>query len=891
MQLKTKILVYITVPIALAVCISSYMTYRTHSAAMRHVIEKDIKATSFFVAENINLTISDIKNSFRVAAKSETIKASLENTGQREHERVVAFFEAIKHVMPTITDVFLLDENGNIRASLNSHDYGNNYGDRTYFRQAIAGETAIVGPLVSRVTQKECVYIAVPVGNERNKGVLVASVGLDSISVLCFNHDITSSRIDIFLLDNTAHILMAKESTNDGKHPDSIKLDGHTLSDGTPQGYVTYAFNGKTYTGFYKKIKNLNWYVLIAMDDTQINRTVLSSTKNSFLLTLLAILIGLLIGSILIYNVVKALYKIIEYAHRISNGQLEATLDVYGQGELGVLANTLRSMARIVKQDQDRLNRLVEERTDQLRLSQERLLKESALLKTILNTVPDLIFYKDMNGIYKGCNKAFGAFIGKSEQEVIGKDDVELFQLSGNAAQKFIEDDLQVMRGKLDTLIREEEVLYPDGKRIYLETIKTLYYSEDNAPFGMVGISRNIQLRKETEKAYAEAIQRAHEASKAKSEFVARISHEIRTPLNAIIGMNYLLKQSCTDPVQESCLRKMELSAKNLLSIINDVLDFSKIESGKLEIEKNTLSIEKLVRDVVSINEPKAKAANESFETHIDPGIPDVLIGDTLRISQIMLNLVSNAVKFSHQGTIKIEVLCERVHGENVTLLFSVRDQGIGMSQQQLDKLFIPFTQADGSTTRKYGGTGLGLSICKMLVELMHGEIWAVTEEGVGSTFFFRLQLEKKDATTPAAQHPETEQSAPVEALPASSLKGKTVLLAEDNEINQEIAIAILNSFGLEVDLAENGLEAVQKIQTNQYALVLMDIQMPIMDGYQATRLIRKDDRFNALPIIAMTANAMNKDRAESLKAGMNEHIGKPFDPEALKRLLGKWCR
>lgn len=593
--------------------------------------------------------------------------------------------------------------------------------------------------------------------------------------------------------------------------------------------------------------------------------------------------------SILIYNVMKALYKIIEYARRISNGQLEATLDVYGQGELGVLANTLRSMARIVKQDQDRLNRLVEERTDQLRLSQERLLKESALLKTILNTVPDLIFYKDMNGIYKGCNKAFGAFIGKSEQEIIGKDDVELFQLSGNAAQKFIEDDLQVMRGKLDTLIREEEVLYPDGKRIYLETIKTLYYSEDNAPFGMVGISRNIQLRKETEKAYAEAIQRAHEASKAKSEFVARISHEIRTPLNAIIGMNYLLKQSCTDPVQESYLRKMELSAKNLLSIINDVLDFSKIESGKLEIEKNTLSIEKLVRDVVSINEPKA--ANESFETHIDPGIPDILIGDTLRISQIMLNLVSNAVKFSHHGTIKIEVLCERVHGENVTLLFSVRDQGIGMSQQQLDKLFVPFTQADGSTTRKYGGTGLGLSICKMLVELMHGEIWAVTEEGVGSTFFFRLQLEKKDAATPAAQHPETEQSAPVEALPASSLKGKTVLLAEDNEINQEIAIAILNSFGLEVELAENGLEAVQKIQTNQYALVLMDIQMPIMDGYQATRLIRKDDRFNALPIIAMTANAMNTDRAESLKAGMNEHIGKPFDPEALKRLLGKWCR
>ena len=213
------------------------------------------------------------------------------------------------------------------------------------------------------------------------------------------------------------------------------------------------------------------------------------------------------------------------------------------------------------------------------------------------------------------------------------------------------------------------------------------------------------------------------------------------------------------------------------------------------------------------------------------------------------------------------------------------------MSQQQLDKLFIPFTQADGSTTRKYGGTGLGLSICKMLVELMHGEIWAVTEEGVGSTFFFRLQLEKKDAATPAAQHPETKQSAPVEALPASSLKGKTVLLAEDNEINQEIAIAILNSFGLEVELAENGLEAVQKIQTNQYALVLMDIQMPVMNGYDSTRHIRALERpdIKSMPIIAMSANAFAEDIKLCKESGMNEHIAKPIDFGKVLEILEKY--
>ena len=891
MQLKTKLLVYITVPIAIAVCISSYMTYRTHSDAMRHVIEKDIKATSFFVAENVNLTISDIKNSFRVAAKSEYIKEALECEGQAELDQVVSFFKEIREIMPSITDVFLLDEEGDIRASLNRHDYGKTYRDRSYFQQAINGKTAIVGPLLSRATQKQSVYIAVPVSNNQNKGVLVASVELDTISDLCFSHDIVSSQINIFLLNNAAQVILAKDSMGGNGSSGSMPLNIRALDDETSQGYAAYAVNGKTYTAFYKKIKNLDWYVLIAMDDTQINKTVLSSTKDSFLLTLLAILIGLLIGSILVYNVIKALYKLIEYARSISNGNLEATLDVHSQSELGILANTLRSMAKMVKQDQDRLNSLVEERTGQLKLSQERLIKESALLKTILNTVPDLIFYKDMNGFYKGCNKALSSFIGKSEQEIIGKDDIEIFQLSGNAAQKFIEDDLQVMRGQLDILVREEEVLYPDGKKLFFETIKTLYYSEDNAPFGMLGISRNIQLRKETEKAYAAAMRKAHEASRAKSEFVARISHEIRTPLNAIIGMNYLLEQSCTDPVQKGYLHKMELSAKNLLSIINDVLDFSKIESGKLEIEKNTVLIEKLVRDVVSINEPKAKAANLSFEIHIDPDIPAALIGDPLRISQIMLNLIFNAVKFSHHGTIRIEVRCERGLGENVTLLFSVRDQGIGMDQQQLDKLFVPFTQADGSTTRKYGGTGLGLSICKMLVELMHGEIWAVTEEGVGSTFFFRLQLEKENTAALAAQAPQTEQTVSIDALPPSVLKGKTVLLVEDNEINQEIAIAILSSFGLEVDLAENGMEAVRKIQANHYALVLMDIQMPIMDGYQATRLIREDNRFSSLPIIAMTANAMNKDRTECLKAGMNEHIGKPFDPEALRQLLEKWCR
>ena len=890
MGVRTKLLVYITVPILVAVCFSAYVTYVSSSSAMHSIIEKDIKTTASFMAENVNLTISDIKNSLSIVVKARYVSNSFFHNSDSQN---VLFFKEIQAVMPSIRDVFLLDEHGAVVSSLNPGDYGKNYADRPYFLQAMTGEVAIVGPLTSRATQKECAYIAVPVNTEAQQGVLVASVELETIVNICFQNDFVTRNVDIFLLDSTTKLIRSMDQEE--LSPEYSQALGKSVRAAVTKGasvFIHFDTRADAYTGFVKKVKNLDWYVVASMEDAYINKTAFYSSKYSLLLGLLAIGVGVVISSYMIYRMMNALYHIISYAKTISSGNLLSKLSIYRQDELGQLAESLRAMVKTLQRDQARLNALVEERTAQLLESRERLREESSLLKTILNTVPDLIFYKDMEGKYNGCNSSFCQFTGKSEVEIIGQSDMEIFGLTMEQAARFIEDDDKVFKGERTPLVCEEEVTYPDGKKVFLETIKILYYSENGTPFGMVGISRNIQMRKETEKAHAEAMQQAHDISKAKSDFVARVSHEIRTPLNAIIGTNYLLQQICLNKVQQDYLHKMELSAKNLLSIINDVLDFSKIEAGKLELEYHVFSVPGMVQDLVVMNEALARTAHLDFETYIDSGIPHELVGDSLRINQVLLNLISNAVKFSQRGSITVRVDKEKEDNDGVTLLFSVEDQGIGISEEQLQKLFTAFTQADGSTTRKYGGTGLGLSICKKLLEAMGGSIWATSVEGQGTIFTFRLCLAKAvDAQAlPKAELPK-ETGPVVESQTAPCLKGKTVLLAEDNIINQEIAVEILTLLGLEVDLANNGQEAVEKVRSKDYALVLMDIQMPVMDGYQATKLIRSDARFQSLPIIAMTANAMDTDKSTCLAAGMNEHMGKPFEPKHLQRLLEKWCR
>ncbi len=419
------------------------------------------------------------------------------------------------------------------------------------------------------------------------------------------------------------------------------------------------------------------------------------------------------------------------------------------------------------------------------------------------------------------------------------------------------------------------------------ELIENLTQAQTQLEEANANLQAEIEHVKQMEHELKRERDRAEKMSKAKGEFLANMSHEIRTPMNGVIGTLQLLEDTTLDDSQREYVRTAHKSADALLGILNDILDLSKIEAGKLDIEIIQFDLREVINDLVTLHALKAEQKGVILRSDIDERLPERVKGDPTRMRQILINLVSNALKFTEQGEICVCLNVIDANNETVTIRVEVRDTGVGISREAQQKLFTAFTQADGSTTRKYGGTGLGLAIVRQLVGLMYGEIGVDSVPGEGSTFWFVVPLG-------AVADEEIEAPAAAEAHAEPQALQGTVLLAEDNPVNQMVATKMLEKIGIECEVANNGVEAVEMLQQRRYDAVLMDCQMPEMDGFEATRRIRELEQQSGrerLPVVAMTANVMEGDRERCLTAGMDDYLGKPVKLDELEMKLRLWLK
>ena len=462
------------------------------------------------------------------------------------------------------------------------------------------------------------------------------------------------------------------------------------------------------------------------------------------------------------------------------------------------------------------------------------------------------------------------------------------------------------LTGKSPQYLNEHRVRCKDGSyKWILDRGMVVTRDATGKPRRMIGTHTDIDARKQAEMELeghrnhleslvssrtaelAAARDIAEAANRAKSVFLANMSHELRTPMNGIMGMTNLALRSATNERQIDQLKKSLAASQHLMDVINDILDLSKIEAERLSLTSATFSLRELITETVDLQEPMARSKGLAVTSRIDPALPSMLNGDAMRLRQILLNFLGNAIKFSERGLIEVNISSAGQDENSLLLRLEVSDQGIGISAEQQSRLFTAFTQADDSTTRRYGGTGLGLIISKRIAQLMGGDVGVSSQPGTGSRFWATVRLGTVQDQATAASVPDDDALLSLRR----EFAGHRVLVAEDEPLSREIAGFLIESAGLLPVLAENGEQAVGIVAHGECAVVLMDVQMPVMNGLDATRAIRKLSRAGCIPVIAMTANAFEEDREECLRAGMNAHIGKPISPAIFHRTLLHWLR
>lgn len=519
------------------------------------------------------------------------------------------------------------------------------------------------------------------------------------------------------------------------------------------------------------------------------------------------------------------------------------------------------------------------------RLRMETKIREQLkFLQTLIDSLPYPMLYKDMQGLYIGCNKACEAFYGLPREQIIGK-----------TVFDFYPEEIAEIHHKADLALfnqpglqaYETKEIDQAGNEFLFKTIKAVYYNDDGSAAGIIATLIDITERKKMEDTLINARLEAERANAAKSLFLANMSHEIRTPMNGIIGMTDLVLMTKLTNEQRDYLDIVKSSTNALLRVLNDILDYSKIEAGKMSLEKAPFDLYETLKEVTRLFDISARHKGLYLRMTLDSRVPDKIIGDYVRVRQVLSNLIGNAVKFTSDGGIAVDAVCLNQSKNHIKVMFKVTDTGIGISAENMEKLFKSFSQVDDSFNKRFGGTGLGLVISKKLVEMMDGDIWVESKDGIGSSFNFTAVF----GIEAQSMAPPIENSAEKDNALEKDAKTKKVLLVEDDEVSRKFALILLEAKKLEVVAVQNGGEAVEACRKDSFDLILMDVSMPVMDGYEATRMIRElEEKAEAhVPIIAMTAYALTGDEQKCQAAGMDDYITKPIDVDLFNAVVAKW--
>lgn len=859
-------LVLITLIIAMpAIAVIVYFGANQRKNAIADAYQLTQVITERIVSEQMNM-----------AAASEQLLvtlAQLPEIRQQNQAKVQELLHKLNKLNPQYANILVADHSGKVWAAVLMPPPPSMIDDRRYFKNVMSsGQLSSGGYVVSKsMINKPVFHFAYPYQDAEGKigGVIVVAFSLDRYSTILKNNPLPEGTN--FLLIDHAGIIMHRalepEKIVGKKYPET-GFKEMLLGPDENSYRGTASFGDERFIS-YRKIRLHDetepyMYVRVGIPvKTTLDAADQDTMKSiAFFGTFLcgAFFLAHLIGK---RSIADRIVLLEQATQRLASGDLQFKVgDTVSGGEIGRLARSFDSMAQ----------QLVE---------REQLVSESeARLRSITDSAQDAILMMDSKGLITFWNPAAEKILGYSEDEVVGKELHAL--LAPTCHQKAHQDALpEFMRsgqghvvGKTIELVAKRK----DEQEIMVSLALSSVFLHGS--WHAVGILRDITEIKHYQEELLEARHSAEAANRAKSEFLANMSHEIRTPMNGVVGMAQLLRFTQPTTEQEEYLDNLELSCKNLLELINDILDLSKIESGRLELEFANFSLRSCIQEVISNQHSRIEQKGLQLLTSVDKQVPDQVVGDSLRFKQILLNLLGNAIKFTETGSITVSGMITSRHETGCVFRLVVRDTGIGMNEETLQRVFNSFEQADSSTTRIYGGSGLGLSICRRLTELMGGRVWAESAFGKGSMFFVELPFDIPQARAGKADQ-VVASAEPV--LPVVDRKLK-ILVAEDNKLNADTIVAMLKQMGHESLAVSNGREALDKWHESAFNCILMDIQMPVMDGSLAAGTIRKQEQKMGghTPIIAMTAHALHGDRERFLADGFDGYVSKPLDLQVL---------